>query len=210
MNGMKVSNAGKVKETIQADEGYLYGFYKAKKETPLPKRSLRVRKKSKPEGSTQEKEMTRSEKKRLAKKWFDDPQGETGADLCRRIGTTKMSLNRWQKEWREEAKVEADPNYDPEGELFKNYQKVDKALMKACERGSPGALKIFYQLTNRLVEKTENTNLDLTADDITRRQLEAERRLRELGYRVEDVPDEPTLLPEDVRSSTGQGVKGND
>jgi hypothetical protein len=205
-------NASKVKSAMANDEGYLYGFYKAKKETPLPKRSLRVRKKSKPEGSTpkgeKKIELSRSDKKKLARKWFESPDGETQADCCRRIGISEMSMHRWKKEW--EVVSEPDEDYDPENYLNVSAGKVDKALIRACERGSPGALKTYYQITNRLVEKSENINIDLTADDITKRQLEAERRLRELGYRVEDVPDEPTLLPEDVRSSTGQGVKGND
>jgi hypothetical protein len=70
-------------------------------------------------------------------------------------------------------------------------------------------MELFAKLKGLLVEKRENLNIDLTADDITRRNLEAERRLREQGYRVEYVPEESALLSKDVRTSSGQVSEGD-
>ena len=58
-----------------------------------------------------------------------------------------------------------------------------------------------------LTEKHEVT-IGLTADEIARRNFEAERRLgewrREHGYRVEDVQDGSSLLLGEVREDTGR------
>lgn len=89
-------------------------------------------------------------------------------------------------------------NYDSEVYLDGKTHKVDAALLEACKKGSPGALKIYYQLMNRLVEKTEQeVKLGLSADELARRNLAAERELesgRETGYRVEEVSEKPSLL----------------
>ena len=69
---------------------------------------------------------------------------------------------------------------------------ADENLMRACAEGSPAALKLYKQLTGDLVEKQE-VKIVLTADEIARRNLEAERQLK-VGYRVEEVQDEPPLL----------------
>jgi hypothetical protein len=70
-------------------------------------------------------------------------------------------------------------------------------------------MELYAKLKGLLIEKRENVNIDLTADDITRRNLEAERRLREQGYRVDDVQEESALLSENIRLSSGQGAQGD-
>jgi hypothetical protein len=70
-------------------------------------------------------------------------------------------------------------------------------------------MELYAKLKGLLIEKRENVNIDLTADDITRRNLEAERRLREQGYRVDDVQEESALLSENIRLSSGQGSQGD-
>jgi len=89
--------------------------------------------------------------------------------------------------------------YDSEEILGGGTDRVDKALLRACEQGNAAALKIYYQLTNRLVEKSEqNLKLELSADDIAARNLIADRELDEFrgedGHRVEEVQKESTLL----------------
>lgn len=74
-------------------------------------------------------------------------------------------------------------SYNSESFLDERSYKVDKALMTACERGNATALRTYYQLTNRLIEKSEQeVKIGLSADEITRRNLEADRQLREGGY----------------------------
>ena len=90
-------------------------------------------------------------------------------------------------------------DYGSEEYLENNVSKIDKALLKACEDGNASALKIYYQLTNRLIEQSEQKlKVVLTADEIARRNLLAERELQEFrgktGYRVEEVSEKSALL----------------
>jgi len=140
--------------------------------------------------------------------WIRDPKGESGAEFARRWGISEVTLWSWKKKAHIEIPEEKG-DYDPDSYLANSAKVVDAALIRACERGSPGALKAYYQITNRLVEKSENINIDISGDELTRRNLEAERRLRDMGYGVEDVQEKPPLLPEDVLSSPGQGTQGD-
>ncbi len=87
--------------------------------------------------------------------------------------------------------IEAEYNTDTY--LNDKTETVDKALIQACENNNAQALKIYYQLTKRLIEEKKVT-IGLTADEIARRNLEAEQQLRAGGYRVEEVQKKPTLL----------------
>jgi len=66
--------------------------------------------------------------------------------------------------------------------LDKNDGVVDDALVKACKRGNAGALKLYYQLTNRLIEKSE-VKVGLSADERARRNLQADVELLDSGYK---------------------------
>ena len=92
-------------------------------------------------------------------------------------------------------KKEEDFNYDSDQWLAGRTPQADRALLKACEGGNAQALRTYYQLTKRLIEKQEIIH-GLTADETTRRNLEADRQLREDGYRVEEMPEKPPLLSE--------------
>ena len=65
--------------------------------------------------------------------------------------------------------------------------------------GAPASkMELYTKLKGRLVEKHEVKVGQLTADEITKRNIEADRQLRDAGYRVEEVCEEPYLLPENV------------
>jgi len=105
-----------------------------------------------------------------------------------------------------EAQQTTPEDYDPDAYLANSAKTVDAALIRACERGSPGALKAYYQITNRLVEKSENINIDLSGDDIFAIREKANRELREggfLGRGAGEVPDKPVILPSEIREDTG-------
>ncbi len=58
-----------------------------------------------------------------------------------------------------------------------------------------GDKELAVRMLGMLIERQE-VKVGLTADELTRRNLEAERQLREGGYRVEEVQEEPSLLSE--------------
>ena len=67
------------------------------------------------------------------------------------------------------------------GDYFDTKSKaVDEALVKACEKGNAQALRTYYQLTQRLVEKREETHkFELSPADYTRIARETIGGLRE-------------------------------
>ncbi len=75
-------------------------------------------------------------------------------------------------------------------------QQVLRNLFRLSKKNS-NAAKVWLQATNNLVEKAE-VKIGLTADEIARRNIEADRRIR-VGHRVESVPEKPPLLPDKVR-----------
>ena len=86
--------------------------------------------------------------------------------------------------------------YDSEAYLRDRTPEADKALLQSMKNGNSSAIKLFYQLLDRLVEKKEEKiEIGLSADEIARRNLEADRQLRDAGYRVEKVQKESPILP---------------
>ena len=74
-----------------------------------------------------------------------------------------------------------DLNFDPEKWFQETRRERYEALLKACKTGNAQAIKLAAQLANELVEKQEIT-VGLSADEIARRNLEAERQLKKGGY----------------------------
>ena len=69
-----------------------------------------------------------------------------------------------------------------------------KVYKDAMASGASKADKeLAVKMLGMLIERQE-VKVGLTADELTRRNLEAERQLREGGYRVEEVQEKPTLL----------------
>jgi len=63
-----------------------------------------------------------------------------------------------------------------------------------------GKMELYLKARGRLVEKREDRIVvELSADEIARRNLRAERELRESGYRVEEMQEELLILPKNVR-----------
>ncbi len=84
----------------------------------------------------------------------------------------------------------------------KDEELVLKALKKmAINDHNASAAKFYLQATGKFEEKSQvNLNVEISADEYAKRNLEAERQLREWEQsnrlRVEEVPEEPTLLSE--------------
>ena len=100
--------------------------------------------------------------------------------------------------------------YNSEKYLNENVAQVDKALIRACDNDNAQALKIFYQLTKRLVERTESTHVVLSAEDVSRIDREADRKIRELNQgtrgvsnREKGVSKERPLLPDKIWEDKG-------
>lgn len=148
----------------------------------------------------------------MAFKWLDMSREEriacqlptTQKDFAKSIGigTTKMrlfkreffSLNMKGKIDRKEVQPK---DYDSLSYLKSRTREVDEGIIKSAKSGNAQAQRLIKQLTGELVEKSEVT-IGLTADERARRELEAERQLREwrggAGHRVEEVQKEPPLL----------------
>jgi len=91
--------------------------------------------------------------------------------------------------------------YNQETFLENRSKEADEALMEACKRGNASALKVYFQLTGRLIEKTENTNIDLGADDYRRIKTEAEQKASDFEAEYEgkgDVLPESSIFRQDV------------
>ena len=84
----------------------------------------------------------------------------------------------------------------------KDEELVLKALKKmAVDDGNASAAKFWLQATGKFEEKSQvKLNVEISADEYARRNLEAERQLREWEQsnrpRVEEVSEEPPLLSE--------------
>jgi len=95
-------------------------------------------------------------------------------------------------------------NYDSGEFLGKRSARIDNALMRSCESGNAMSLKIYYQLTKRLIEKQEVTH-KLDGSFLARALVRADRELGDTGHGVAEVQEEPILLRQGVREPTGQG-----
>ena len=80
----------------------------------------------------------------------------------------------------------------------KNEEQVLKALKRmAVNDHNASAAKFYLQAIGKFEEKSETkVKFELSADEHARRNLEAERDLREAGFRMEEVQEEPPLLSE--------------
>lgn len=111
-------------------------------------------------------------------------------------GISRVTLNTWRKEW-EQSNLPVERHSDPE------VQEVLDALKASCLKGNAFAGKVWLQVKGQLVDKSEvKVTLELSAEQIARRNLEAERKLGMAGYRVESVQAKPTLLPVNIREDT--------
>lgn len=140
--------------------------------------------------------------KQRALEWYFNPDGNKGTqkELAKELGVGKDTLIRWIKSFKEQG------NGGDEA-LF-----IAQVRTRAMEARSPASiLELYARLKGYLVDKSEvKVEIGLSADEHTRRNLEAERELREFretsGHRVEEVPEKPTLLPEPVLLHPNKGT----
>lgn len=168
--------------------------------------------------------ITSEDKKEAILIYLNLPQGEKSSlrEFCHQAHITRKTFYAIKMDWRDEKlgipivkaimektlssepvvkktrKKRSDSKYDSEEGLRSRTEDVDLALLAACKDGNAQALKLYFQLTNRLIEKQE-INVGLTADERIRRELQAEREIREwerrmAGQGTEEVPKEPPLL----------------
>lgn len=90
--------------------------------------------------------------------------------------------------------------YDSDGFLREKTAIVDAALIEGCERGSPTALKTYYQVTKRTGDNNKPMEFKLDADFIAACYFQAELELGdELNEKViqEDLSEVPPELEND-------------
>ena len=173
----------------------------------------------------------KTEERKLAMEWFAMPTAErwekgfplNDKEMRAKLGVKTTVWNKWINQFHEQQKRDVvlkchplavgekpkeviEPDYASETYLNDKTEAVDKALISACEDNNAQALKIYYQLTKRLVERTESTHVVLSAEDVSRIDREADRKIRELNAgargvsnREEGVPKERALLPDKIR-----------
>ena len=98
--------------------------------------------------------------------------------------------------------------YDSTAWLKERTPEADEALIKACKSGSPSALKLLYQLLDRLVEKAEQkVEVQFDSTELAKRHIENRKWLRDNGYMGDDgvgqVQPVTPLLPDKIREDKG-------
>ncbi len=124
--------------------------------------------------------------------WLETPHykrdPKTKAELAVQLGYSYDTLMKWAKK---------KPKYDSKEFLASRTLEVDQALVEACKAGRGDALRIYFQLMNRLVDKSETkVKLSLDADDIARINREAKERVNRELNRIHSLPRQPDLLPD--------------
>ncbi len=74
--------------------------------------------------------------------------------------------------------------YDAKRHIKRNLPQVTKALLKKAIAGNVNAATLAYKIMGLITEKNEIKIEAPTREEIMRRNLEAERDLRKLGFRV--------------------------
>lgn len=159
--------------------------------------------------------MISSAKKQQVFNWLDTPFAErvppSKKAFRESIRMTSKTFSKLQYEWevekldkkrRAQSVVRAQDNISDQLEEIpvksKEVQEVLSALhYMTTQKHNAFAGKIWLQAKGELIEKAEHkVEIGLSADEIAKRNFEAERRLREGGYRVASVQNKPPLLSE--------------
>ena len=149
--------------------------------------------------------MELEEKKQEIIDWIKTPPAErkkSKRGLAQSLGVGVTYIDELETE---ESLVELG-GYDSEKWLRGRTLQMDKALTAACEKWNAAALKIYYQITHRLVDLSETkVKISLDADELARINAEADRRAREFrkSDRVENLQERPPLLPNEIREDKG-------
>jgi hypothetical protein len=101
---------------------------------------------------------------------------------AKKLNVHRTTLINWERydypEWRKNGFGE----YDPDDFLDENEPLVNEALIESCRKGNSAALKIYFQRTGKLIERTENLNIDITARDLARIEADARQRNIDDGF----------------------------
>ena len=132
------------------------------------------------------KELTQEDLK-FIQTWIVTPAGErelqTQAALSRHLGFSEKTISLAIRKMEDVANAEY---YDSNKWLVGRTPKADQALLRAVQKGNAQAIRTFYQLLNRLTDKSEvEVKIGLSAEEHRRIKREGDRRLQgELGERA--------------------------
>ena len=138
-------------------------------------------------------------------------------EFLRRNGLKKPTYDRFAAEWKfkKDEKISAEEQYrrvwetDEQKDERRRAEILNKLYDRVMEKGDHNAAFRFAQIKGWITEKKE-IRVGLNADEVARRNLEAERQLREGGYRVGEVQEKPPVLHDELCPPTGQGESGCD
>lgn len=157
-----------------------------------------------------------SPKKRLAVfEWFDktEAERETQSALTRRLWLTKEQLDSLKEEYLVARGIitikPPKPAYNSEAYLEKREPEADEALMEAVKKGNATAIRTYYQLRGKLIEKAElkSVSVELTGDEyyaIRQRATETHARDGKKPSRNRKVCARPAILSNQLCVDTGQ------
>lgn len=126
--------------------------------------------------------------------WLETPRADrtpkSKRDLAKVLGVSPSLLQKWDEKHRE-----------MEGaRLVEQIKAMDAAMFEAgTGKKVVSAAELWYKRQGLLVEKQEIEHRVLTADDISRLTKEADTELRKDLERIQEVREEPRLLPDKIR-----------
>ncbi len=140
-------------------------------------------------------------------------------EFLKRLGMSMPVYNNYKYQHRKATGAQGVQDYDSDRFLKSRTREADQSLMRACRKGNPTALKIFYELNNRLVEKQEQKiTHKLEGDDYFRLRNEAKTSVqpvqrngdgefsgdREVLSEHTLLLKEPCVCPEQEQEQNGQ------
>ena len=139
-------------------------------------------------------------------------QPKTLGEITKLLNISHSTAFKWNKEYYKEKKEGTlSFNYNSVDWLNNRSREADEALIRAVEKGNSAALKLYYQLTGKYIEKAEYEHkFTISADELIKRALAANRRARELDdRRSPEVLEQPALLLDGICVDSGQDKQEN-
>ncbi len=127
----------------------------------------------------------------------------TKADISRTFGVSRPTIDSWEKKLPKNGSPEEiikQLEETIESKDIKEKEEVLKKLYTLALEGSVKAAELLLKAKGYLIEKREDkVTIELSADEIARRNLNAERENQDFergmaGYRVETVQAKPQIL----------------
>jgi len=113
----------------------------------------------------------------------EEREFKTQTALAEHLGYSTKTISTTISKLKEAESIEG---YDSPDWLTRRTPDADRALLRAVQSGNAQALRTFYQLLNRLTDKSEvELKIGLSAEEHRRIKRERDRRLQEeLGKRA--------------------------